>query len=160
VLLGDSFIEAMQVPFERSVTSLLEERVRRTMGGVEFINLGLSGFGTAREYLMLREYGLRYEPDVVVLFFVANDISHTSQRLQGKPFVPYPLPGPGGVVRDARGEPQFSPFKDRASELGGLATFLRTYSKGYRVLREAIDSSPGVNAFLYNARLISTPPEQ
>jgi len=162
VLLGDSFIEALQVPFERSLTPLLEQKLRQEGAGeVEFINLGLSGFGTAREYLMLREYGLRYRPDLVVMFFVGNDISDNSRRLQGKPFLPYPVPGPdGGVARDAQGRPEFSPFADRTSSLGSVAAFLRNHSKSYRALREAIDSSPGLNGLLFRARLMSTPPEQ
>jgi hypothetical protein len=102
---------------------------------------GLSGFGTAREYMMLRAYGLRYKPDLVVMFFVGNDISDNSRRLQGKPFVPYPVPGPdGGVSRDERGQPHFSPFADRMSSLGAVATILRNHSKSYRALREAIDA--------------------
>ncbi|MGH7393408.1 MAG: GDSL-type esterase/lipase family protein [Candidatus Rokuibacteriota bacterium] len=161
VLLGDSFIEALQVPFERSVTPLLEDRIRRVNGAVEFINLGLSGFGTGRQYLMLREYGLRYQPDLVVLFFVGNDISDNSRRLQGKPFVPYPLPAPNGsLARDERGQPRFSPFADRTSRLGAVATFLRNHSKGYRALREAIDSSASLNGLLYRVGLMTTPPEQ
>jgi GDSL-like lipase/acylhydrolase family protein len=161
VLLGDSFIEALQVPFERSVTPLLEERVRQETGAVEFINLGLSGFGTGREYLMLEEYGLRYKPDLVLLFFVGNDISDNSRRLKGLPYLPYPLPGSdGGLARDARGRPLFSPFEDRTSRLGALARFLRNHSKSYRVLREAIDSSPPLNELLYRLRLMSTPPER
>jgi hypothetical protein len=161
VLLGDSFIEALQVPFEQSVTPLLEENLRPATGPVELINLGLSGFGTGREYLMLREYGLRYHPDLVVLFFVGNDISDNSRRLQGKPFIPYPLPGPdGGLTRDAAGQPQFSSFADRTSRLGGLATALRNHSKGYRAVREAIDTSAPLHGLLYRAGFMSTPPEQ
>jgi hypothetical protein len=161
VLLGDSFIEALQVPFERSLTPLLEQELRQNAGDVEFINLGLSGFGTAREYLMLREYGLRYTPDLVVMFFVGNDISDNSRRLQGKPFLPYPVPGPdGSVALDAQGRPQFSPFADRTSSLGRVAAFLRDHSKSYRALREAIDSSPGLNGLLFRLRFMSTPPEQ
>jgi lysophospholipase L1-like esterase len=161
VLLGDSFIEAVQVPFDRSITPLLEARVRQAAGAVELINLGLSGFGTAREYLMLRAYGLRYQPDLVVLFLVGNDISDNSARLQGKPFVPYPVPGAdGAVARDERGGPRFTPFADRTSSLGAVATFFRDHSKSYRALREAIDSSASLNGLLYRVGLMSTPPEQ
>jgi hypothetical protein len=161
VLLGDSFIEAVQVPFERSITPLLEQRSRQATGAVEFINLGLSGFGTGREYLMLRQYGRRYKPDVVMLFFVGNDISDNSATLQGKPFIPYPVPGPdGSVARDERGQPRFTPFADRTSRLGAVATFLRDHSKSYRALREAVDSSASLNGLLFWVGLMSTPPEQ
>ena len=160
-LLGDSFIEALQVPLESSVTPLLEAKIRERVAGVELINLGLSGFGTGREYLMLREYGLRYEPDLVVMFFVGNDISDNSRRLHGKPFLPYPVPAPdGSLARDANGQPRFSAFADTTSRLGPVASYLRVHSKGYRALREAIDSSSAVNGLLYRLGLMSTPPEQ
>jgi lysophospholipase L1-like esterase len=161
MLLGDSFIEALQVPLERSITALLEERLRSAGHRVELVNLGLSGFGTARQYLMLRHYGLRYQPDLVVLFFVGNDISDNSRRLQGKPFVPYPVPGPDGrLARDDDGAPRFSPFTDRTSALEPVAALLRRHSKAYRALREAADSAPSLNGLLYRAGLVTTPPEQ
>src|SRR5262249_42622709 len=69
VLLGDSFIEALQVPFAQSVTALLEGQLRASGVNAELINLGVSGYGTALEYLTFREYGVAYDPALVVLFF-------------------------------------------------------------------------------------------
>jgi hypothetical protein len=160
VLLGDSFIEAMQVPFEQSVAPLLEDRLQGG-GDVEVINLGVSGFGTAREYLMLRQYGLRYNPDLVLLFFVGNDISDNSQRLQGLPYVPYPVPGRNGdVAKDETGSLLFTAVTDQTSSLGVLTDVLRRYSKAYRLLREATAGSPSINEILYSLGLMSTPPER
>jgi len=161
VLLGDSFIEALQVPFEQSITPLLEARVNATGLTTEFINLGVSGFGTGREYLMLREYGLRYQPDLVVLFFVGNDVSDNSKRLQGLPYVPYPVPSADGTVaRDEVGQLRFTPFADQSSRLAFLTRFLRDHTKSFRLLRESIDAAPALHSLLYKAlRLVSTPPE-
>jgi lysophospholipase L1-like esterase len=159
VLLGDSFIEAMQVPFEASVTPLLEERLRRGGTDAEVINLGVSGFGTAREYLALQEYGLRYQPDLVVLFFVGNDVSDNSQRLDGRPHLPYPVvAADGSLIRDAAGAPRFTPFADRVSRVSGLTAVFKQHSKVYRLMRETVDASPGLNGLLYRAGLMSTPP--
>jgi hypothetical protein len=159
VLLGDSFIEAMQVPFEASVTPLLEERLRRSGTDAEVINLGVSGFGTAREYLALREYGMRYQPDLVVLFFVGNDVSDNSQRLDGRPHLPYPVVATdGSLIRDVAGQPRFTPFADRVSSVGGVTSVFKQHSKAYRLIRETVDASPGLNGLLYRAGLMSTPP--
>ena len=161
VLLGDSFIEALQVPFERSVTVLLEERLHKAGISAETINLGVSGFGTVLQYLTLREYGLKYKPDLVLLFFVGNDVSDNSKRLKGLPYVPYPvLNGDGSVARDEAGRPRFTPFADQSSRLGFVASFLRDYSRSYRLLREVISRSPSVNELLYRLGLMSTPPER
>lgn len=160
VLLGDSFLEALQVPFEHSLPYLLEEALRQRGFDVEVLNLGISGYGTAREYLLLREKGLRYQPDLVVLFFTGNDVSDNSASLQGLPHVPYPIRnGRGQLLRDPHGEPLFTTPSDAPNRLGPLASLLRRHAKSYRLLREAVDAWPGLHAFLYRTRLVSTPPE-
>ncbi len=160
VLLGDSFIEAVQVPFSSSIPSLLEARLRQHGINAETINLGVSGAGTARQYLILKHYGLKYRPDLVLLFFVGNDLSDNSQSLQGLSYIPYPVPdSQGSLVRDQAGRPLFTPFADQTSRLGPVAALLRHHSKGYRLVRQAIDASPNIHQLLYQARLMSTPPE-
>src|SRR5438093_12171273 len=160
VLLGDSFLEAIQVPFEQSVSSVLERRLNERSKTTEVINFGVSGFGTAREYLALREYGLRYKPDLVLLFFVGNDVSDNSRRLQGLPYVPYPQTTESGeLARDAEGHPLFTPFADQTSRLSFVTGVLKNHSKAYRFVRETIDTSPRVNRLLYQLRLVSRPPE-
>jgi len=83
VVLGDSFMEAYQVPLEDSLPYRLEESLRSRK--VEVINLGVGGYGTAQEYLYLRDEGLRYQPDLVILaFFTGNDVQNNSRALQLK----------------------------------------------------------------------------
>jgi hypothetical protein len=157
VLLGDSYLEALQVPFERSITYLLEENLRNREVRAETINLGVSGFGTAREYLMLRDYGLRYKPDLVLLFFVGNDLLNNSVRLEGKPYLPYPLLNGDRVLsRDKSGEPSFTSIVDSRSRLSFITGFLKDRSAGFRLLRMTIDQAPDINEILYRFGLIST----
>jgi GDSL-like lipase/acylhydrolase family protein len=77
LLLGDSFMEALQVAFEASMPSLLESGLTRQAGRpVEVINGGVSGWGTDDELRYLTEYGLAYAPDlVVVAMTLHNDVS-------------------------------------------------------------------------------------
>jgi hypothetical protein len=159
VMLGDSYIEALQVPLERTVAALLETRLRHRGIRAETINLGVSAFGTGREYLMLREHGLRYEPDLVLLFFVGNDLLNNSARLEGTPYVPYPvLNGNRTLSRDEAGEPRFTPIVDAQSRLSFMTGFLKEYSKGYRFLRMIIQGSPSVHEIFYRLGLMSTAP--
>ncbi|OGC47076.1 MAG: hypothetical protein A3A94_03465 [Candidatus Portnoybacteria bacterium RIFCSPLOWO2_01_FULL_43_11] len=75
VVLGDSIVEAMQVPVSDNFSSLLESGLNQSQMKSEVINLGVSGFGTGREYLALKHYGLKYQPDLVILgFTISNDI--------------------------------------------------------------------------------------
>jgi len=82
LLLGDSFVEAKQVPEEQGVSS----RLATLLNGpgrppVEILNSGVSGWGPANEYLYLRTEGLAFEPDLVIVsFYVGNDISNNYPR--------------------------------------------------------------------------------
>jgi lysophospholipase L1-like esterase len=81
VVLGDSFMEAGQVDLEQAFVKQLERRLDAP--GAEVINLGVSGYGTLQELLMLQEEGLRYDPDVVVVaFFPDNDLRNNHPELE------------------------------------------------------------------------------
>jgi hypothetical protein len=77
LLLGDSFMEAYQVPFAESLPHLLEGLLaEQTNRRVEVINASVSGWGTDDELRYLTAYGLRYRPDLVlVAMCLHNDVS-------------------------------------------------------------------------------------
>ena len=57
-----------------AVYSEVIERYLRLRGArAEVLNTGISGFGTAEQLAFLEAEGVRYQPDVVVLGFFAND---------------------------------------------------------------------------------------
>jgi lysophospholipase L1-like esterase len=85
VILGDSFMEAYQVELEDSLPARLESALAGR--GVEVVNLGVGGYGTAQQLLQLREDGLRYRPDLVVLaFYAGNDVQNNSRELEREAF--------------------------------------------------------------------------
>jgi hypothetical protein len=77
LVLGDSFIEALQVPFDESFTSLLEQELAgRAPGRVEVMNASVSGWGTDDELRYLTRYGRRFRPDlIIVAMTLYNDIN-------------------------------------------------------------------------------------
>jgi hypothetical protein len=83
VVIGDSFSEAVQVNVEDTFHRKLEELLNQSgPARWEVINLGVGDFGTAQEYIALMEYGLAYQPDVVVhQIFPLNDICNNSIAL-------------------------------------------------------------------------------
>lgn len=103
-VVGDSYIEARQVALEDSFGALLES----DLGGcvparVEVLAFGVSGFGTAQEYLLYRERIAAYHPDVVVLaLLTGNDIADNQPDLRpGEGPSPYISVGAdGGLVVD------------------------------------------------------------
>lgn len=82
LLLGDSFMEALQVPADSMLATLMERDLTRETGHpVEVINAGVSGWGTGDELRYLTRYGLAYHPDlVVVAMTLHNDISDNMRR--------------------------------------------------------------------------------
>jgi lysophospholipase L1-like esterase len=69
VVLGDSMVWGWGVQQNEIFTSLIEEQCK----GLEVINLGVSGYGTDQELLLVRQEALRYHPDLVVLVVMDND---------------------------------------------------------------------------------------
>jgi lysophospholipase L1-like esterase len=74
LMLGDSFTIGYEVRAESTFASVLERSLRARGYTVEVLNAGVSGFGTAEEYLYLVREGLKYHPDVVVVTFWINDL--------------------------------------------------------------------------------------
>ena len=70
VLIGDSYVEGRYVSDDRIVSRVLEARLRRPVA-----NLGVAGYGSAQELVVLERDGLPLEPRVVIwFFFEGNDL--------------------------------------------------------------------------------------
>jgi len=80
LLLGDSFIEALQVRREQSLGRQLAARLGPAS---EVVSAGVSGYGTASEFMFLEHEGWRYDPDLVMLaFYPGNDVKNNSPTLE------------------------------------------------------------------------------
>jgi hypothetical protein len=85
-VLGDSYVEAKEVELDQTFHKRLESGLNQAAGPAarrfEVIALGWGGKSTQDEILFLREHGLKYAPDAVILaFFSANDIAENSPEL-------------------------------------------------------------------------------
>jgi hypothetical protein len=70
VVLGDSFTFGEEVSDDETYSHDLESALRST----EVLNLGVQGYGHDQMLLYLREEGLKYHPDVVIVGFAYLDI--------------------------------------------------------------------------------------
>lgn len=102
VILGDSMTSAEEVPIEqttfRQLQTLLNQKSREKW---EVISLGLRGAGTLEEVMILEEFGLKYNPDVILLqTYINNDLFNNSIKAAGvceiKPYRPYMVKGDDG----------------------------------------------------------------
>jgi len=83
LVLGDSFVEALQVPLEVTFAKQLEALLSAPEHPVEVINAGVGGWGTDQEAIFYAIEGFRYEPDLVLLFFFPhNDVLNNYEPLE------------------------------------------------------------------------------
>jgi hypothetical protein len=87
-VLGDSFTFGHGVDVQDRFGEILE----REIDALEVLNLGVPGTGTDQQYLLLRDEGFRYSPDLVVLCYltenitrIASDVKETTEGLRPKP---------------------------------------------------------------------------
>jgi hypothetical protein len=70
VLIGDSYVEGDYVSDDQIVSRLLQARLRQPVA-----NLGVAGYGTAQELVVLKLDAMPLEPSVVIwFFFEGNDL--------------------------------------------------------------------------------------
>jgi len=74
-LIGDSQVEAKEVPFDSTLGQRLERGLQQALPSrpVEVLNLGVSGYGTVATRARYQHLGLRFRPDIVVYLFMEND---------------------------------------------------------------------------------------
>lgn len=91
-ILGDSFIEAMQVEEDQMLQKQLEQWLNEHVEGKTFevLSFGVSGYGTAQQYILYQEYVRPFDPDIVISMTTPiNDIRNNHQALENDPHRPY-----------------------------------------------------------------------
>lgn len=74
LILGDSIAWGFGVNNGETFADFIEKELKST----DVINMGVAGYGTGEEFLLLKYEGLRYKPNTVILFFyIGNDVIET-----------------------------------------------------------------------------------
>jgi hypothetical protein len=88
-VLGDSFIEAVQVPLEKAATQILERRLNAPPDSAsapprrwEVLNFGISNYGVGQYLLTWERYASRYKPDYVAIFVAKLHMQRTVTRYE------------------------------------------------------------------------------
>lgn len=74
LLLGDSFVEARQLPWERTLGPRLQDALRRRSIGLRVVSHGMRGWSPLLEWNWYLKVGRTLRPKVVLLFFFWNDL--------------------------------------------------------------------------------------
>ncbi|HZN04783.1 MAG TPA: SGNH/GDSL hydrolase family protein [Candidatus Polarisedimenticolia bacterium] len=138
LVLGDSFVEALQVELDEAFPAVLEDRLRLRpgRGSIEVLAMGQSGFGTASELMRYLEFGAAYRPDVVLLaFYAGNDVRDNSRLLsEDAPAFYYTLDQDGTLRLDRSCMEALE--RERASQ--GLAGWLQDESRLVSLVSERL----------------------
>jgi lysophospholipase L1-like esterase len=83
-VIGDSFIEAVQVPLERTATQVLERKLNESSAAsglkYEVLNFGISNYGIGQYLLTWREYVRKFSPNYAAIFVAALHMRRTVQK--------------------------------------------------------------------------------
>ena len=80
-IIGDSYVEALQVPYDQSLSEVME----RNLGdGVEVFRFGISGAPLSQYWHMLREEVVQFRPGLVVLVLTHNDFDESFSYQPGR----------------------------------------------------------------------------
>lgn len=103
-ILGDSYVEALQVEQASNFTNLAQARLNQAGGPFprtwELMNFGRSGFTQTEELIVLQNEVFAFEPDLVAVFFyAANDIMDVHPDTTTDPLRPFPLLAADGELK-------------------------------------------------------------
>ncbi|MEZ4635895.1 MAG: SGNH/GDSL hydrolase family protein [Caldilineaceae bacterium] len=174
MVLGDSFIEALQVKLEESLPQRLGQLYTAQTGRpVEVLNAGVSGWGTDQQLLWLQNEGVKYSPDLIILaVYPRNDFMNNSEALEGanqgaiqKPFFEMDSDGlrlnyypfdPANVPAIAQAEATQASETTEPGSLTALGAWLHDHSALYRYADPRIRIvAPRVAASLARTGLIT-----
>jgi lysophospholipase L1-like esterase len=83
LIIGDSFVEAIQVPYEETFQAQLQARLSEHNTAerrYEVVAMGRTGWGTVHETVYYQVEGYKYDADLVILMFYINDVADNFPR--------------------------------------------------------------------------------
>lgn len=81
LILGDSFTLGWGVSFLKTFPKQLEKRLNKSLNKFEVINAGVGNYNSSMEVELFKLYGIKFNPDLVVLMFYINDVESTPKIL-------------------------------------------------------------------------------
>ena len=110
--IGDSIVEAAQVPIRQKVHVQLQKLLEASRSGkpVETMAFGISGTGQLNQLAYLEAFVRPRKPDVIVLVFVSNDFANNSALLEAIRVGWHPAHAPRTFAREKNGAIELQPI--------------------------------------------------
>lgn len=84
--IGDSFVYGFDVEQDERFT----DKLQKELPNWDVLNLGVNGYGTDQEYLLVQKYFDHFQPDIIFLVVCYNDrADNTSNQRYGGYYKPY-----------------------------------------------------------------------
>lgn len=129
LVLGDSFTYGIGVQNDETFSALLQKFVPRR----EVINTGVSGYGTSHQLVLLRDEGLAFRPDLIIVASFGNDLSDS---YKGE-FAQFKVSNGELTYPDPVSDERLMEFESTRRGKGRSRSVLR-YSYAYRFLSDRI----------------------
>jgi lysophospholipase L1-like esterase len=83
LFLGDSVTFGYGIAdYQNTIPPLVESHLNtHSPNPIQCINAGIGGYSPWQEYLFLQKEGLKYQPDIVVLSFILNDVTEKTRLI-------------------------------------------------------------------------------
>ena len=132
VVVGNSYVEALQVALPQTAVAVAEQRLQPRWPGAEVVNLGLTGASAAVDVTRLQTIGADLHADLALLLFPIRELWSTTGG-DDSSFVGY-RPGTDGMVALSHGFRASAGYRFRTSRAGELFYWLLDHSAVVRVL--------------------------
>jgi hypothetical protein len=152
LMLGDSFTEGNGVEREQTFSALIQALLDRDGLGARWqvVNAGIGSYSPLLEYLYLRNGGLDFQPNVVVLNFdlsdVYDDIQYTRLAVMGPDGDPVAVRAPASTFSESKrwraevSEPEEAPASGAAGTVVELKDFVKGHLRLYGFVRRRISA--------------------
>ncbi len=160
LVVGDSFVEAAQVPIAQKLQTLLAADLNQRFPDRKFdaVALGFSGTGQANQ-LPFYERNRNLKPDLVILLFVSNDFANNSPVLESLRHGWHPDHSPRLFMRARPGQPcerlpidpawhkslLFGDMAERARRLSAMSPDSDNGLRGWQPARGGKKPTDGLN---------------
>ena len=146
VVLGGSYVDGYSVRVQDRLSEVLETNLGPAF---EVINLGVVGYGTDQDLLLLEQEGWKYQPDLIVLVFSYNDVWRNGSQYFANSArkVQKPL-----FITDAGGDLELTNVP-----VPRPAPTLRERFKVYELVRTVVKGSPWLHSLSIKAGMADAP---
>ncbi len=174
LFLGDSFTFGLEVSDNETYPSYLQQM----QPDAEVINMGVQGYGHDQMLIYLKEEGIKYRPDIIILGYLSMDKDRNMREFsfRAKPrfkldnnqlkVCNVPVPSPAMILKE-------EPWRSRFLDLVDILMYEISLKDGVyassrelitdAILRQIVDTAKGIGAvplFLYLDDVRSKDPDQ